>query len=154
MYIAQALAIAIATFIAFTGTAEAQLASTRSHPSIFQSPAPDARSPDEQSKAQALDIAAQSKSVTTDISTAALLLKTMAGPISPQFVKCDPRTLPGAREMEQVGHPVSPNDLVLGQQNRAVVANSIGMVATSDGTQCPALGKSLNLAPYFNQVQP
>lgn len=148
------LLLAAIAFFASTGAAQAQLTSTTVYPNVLASSAAQPPASEQPSKAQALDIAAQSRSVTTDVSTAALLLRTMAGPIAPQFVKCDPRTLPGAREMQQEGRPVSPNELVLGQQNRAVVANSVGMVPTVDGTQCPTIGRNMPLAPYFNQVRP
>lgn len=106
------------------------------------------------SKAQDLDLASQSRQTTIEFATAAQMMRTMVRPSAPQIVQCDPRTLPDAqRAARESGAAPSPNELVLGQPGKAVIANQIYFAGTSDGKQCPQIGSSINLPASFNEVQ-
>ncbi|MEG3123846.1 hypothetical protein [Sphingomonas sp. GB1N7] len=106
------------------------------------------------SKAQDLDLASQSRQTTIEFATAAQMLRTMVKPRAPQILQCDPRTLPDAQRAAQAdGHNPSPDELVLGQPGKAVIADQIYFAGTSDGRQCPPVGSSINLPAFFNEVQ-
>jgi hypothetical protein len=105
-------------------------------------------------KTQELDIGAQSTQSSLQVVTATQMLRTMVRPPKPQIIRCDPRTLPDARAgaSDALAQP-RPDELVLGRPGMAVVANDIFFMGTSDGTQCPQVGESVRLAPFFNEVQ-
>lgn len=143
----------IAATLAFSPAAQAQLASppASNGPATVYRPAQPPSS-----KAQDADIGTQASQAPLEISNATQLVRTMAGPgasTRPRFIQCDPRTLAQPPRSDRIGAEPVDDALVLGREGQVVVADNVYFAGTSDGTQCPALGKSFDLPPFLLEVQ-
>jgi hypothetical protein len=115
---------------------------------------PDVQAP----RAKEVDLGTEASGAPIAIANTTQMLHTMAGPDAsfvPQFVRCDPRTLPRGDEGDEGDDPrfqPRPDTLKLGQEGQIVLADTIYFVGTGNGEQCPAIGKTSKLPPHLLDV--
>ncbi|KTE36529.1 MULTISPECIES: hypothetical protein [unclassified Sphingopyxis] len=103
-------------------------------------------------RAKEVDLGTEASGAPIEIANTTQMLHTMAGPdvsFVPQFVRCDPRTLPRGDEDNDPRSQPRPDTLALGQEGQIVLADTIYFVGTSNGEQCPAIGKTSKLPPHL-----
>ena len=137
--------------------ANAQLASQRP-PSRPPTVADETLRPVLRSKDQDGDLGAEPLGISLEVANTTQLIRTLAGPAAGKkhsVVRCDPRTLAESdASLSQFTTSPRSHTLNIGKQGQAVVADTIYFVGTSDGTQCPALGKSVPLPSYLLDLIP